>query len=203
MRGPVRSPLPLPVGRDPQDCSTKVRRARADGQTMSATTLGLRPAPLTALLSVLSQQEALLDRLQMVATTLRLLLAAGNQRHLSTAADEHGRLRDALHALDAVRAVHAEHLAEVCGAAADAGLSQLAEALGGEAAADLRTAGQRLAARAEELERTQEEVMGLAHASSARSAEVLQRLSTGAPGAYGGAGRQPAVAVPVWVDARA
>lgn len=192
------------VGTDAPGCSAKLRSRRADGKAMSVTTLDTRPAPLSALLGVLRQQDALLERLQLVTTTLRLLLAAGEARHLSVAADEHQELCHALHALDAARAVHAEHLAEVCGAPADSDLEQLAANLGESAAVELRAAGARLAGLADELTATQQDAEGLALALSARSAEVLQRLSTGGGGGYDHDGVQPvAVSAPVWVDARA
>lgn len=171
---------------------------------MSVTALDTRPAPLRALLGVLLQQESLAERLQLVSSTLRLLLASGDDRYLLIAADEHQQLTEALHCLDIVRAVHAAHLAEVCGAPAAAGLEQLAAHLGDPDAAELRAAGQRLAGRAEELDRTQDQAQDLAHALSARSAEALRRLSTGVAGGQDHAGRWPVAAgAAVAVDARA
>jgi len=166
---------------------------------------------LAALLSVLEHQRVVLERLQFVATTLRLLLATGDSRFLAPAADEHEALCDRLHTLEAMRAMHAEHVAERCGAPISAGLSELAAHLGADAAEQLRAAGRELARGIAELAQTQQGASGIAGALSERSAQVVERLSWGAPGGYssngaaawtasGSTGTRSAAA-PVWVDA--
>lgn len=136
----------------------------------------------TGLVPILAREEAALARVLYRLTVMVLLIAAGEQRFLSRAADDLDVTSEELAAVETVRALTVSGLADTVGASdQNLTLARIVGLAGGGEAAALEEHGQRLALLLEEIDALARSATGVAASRLGETRAALSRWTDGVP----------------------